>query len=162
MPVQHSASYPADPDRVLAVLTEEGFLREHAAGLGAEVTGLRVTRDGETVRTALDLLTSTRGIPSLFQRFVGGQVAVTDVRTWRPDGAGGWLGELDVSAQIMGRTAAVRGSTTLTASGDGTAAATTATASVDAPVVGRQAEAGVGELAQIVLRRETESVLRRL
>lgn len=162
MPVQHSASYPADPDRVLAVLTDEAFLREYAAGLGAEVTDLRVVRDGSAVQTTLQLLTSTRGIPSVFQRFVGAQVAVVDQRSWRPDGAGGHRGDLDVSARIMGRTAALRGSTLLTAAGDGTAATSTADASVDAPLVGRQAEAAVRELAGILLRRETESLLRRL
>ncbi len=162
MPVTHTASYPADPDRVLAVLTEEAFLREYAAGLGTEVTALDVVRDTTGVRTTVRLLTSTRGIPTIFQRFVGGQLTVVDQRTWRPDGDGGHRGELTVGTEIMGREAVVRGQTVLTASGVSTTATTTAEASVDAPLVGRQAEAAVRELAEIVLRRESEAVLRRL
>ncbi|NDI47831.1 DUF2505 domain-containing protein [Goekera deserti] len=162
MPVQHSASYPADPDRVLAVLTDESFLREYAAGLGTTVEDVATTRDGDTVRTTARLRASTAGVPSVFTRFLGGQVTVLDTRTWRPDGAGGHRGELTVSTSVMGREAALRGQTVLTASGGSTLSTTTAEATVDAPLVGRQAEAAVRELAQIVLRRESESVLRRL
>ena len=63
----------------------------------------------------------------------------------------------------MGRTALVTGERRLLAVGGGTRATVTGDARVDAPLVGRQAEAAVRELVtQVVLRHEHEVLLRRL
>ncbi|MGY1815298.1 DUF2505 domain-containing protein [Blastococcus sp. SYSU D00820] len=162
MPVDARTEHPADPAALLAVLTDEAFLREVAAALGTRVEEVAVDEAGDEVVTTVRMVASTAGIPAVFARFVGGEVGVVDRRTWRPDGDGGRHGELEVGARIFGRTARLSGVRTLTAADGGTLVTTSADAHVDAPLVGRQAEAAVRELAQVVLRREEEVLRRRL
>jgi hypothetical protein len=154
--------YPAAPGEVLAVLTDPAFLTAWAAELGARVDGVAVSGPDGVRRTELRLGVPTRGIPPVFARFVGAEVAVHDERTWRPDGRGGYTVDLAVRARIFGRDAVVRGTGTLVPDGGGTVATTTARATVDAPVVGRQAEAAVAALVAVVLRRQAGLLRRRL
>jgi 3-hydroxyisobutyrate dehydrogenase-like beta-hydroxyacid dehydrogenase len=56
----------------------------------------------------------------------------------------------------------VTGTSTLRPDAGGTVASTAARVTVDAPVVGRQAESAVGQLVAVVLRREAELLRRRL
>jgi hypothetical protein len=65
-----------------------------------------------------------------------------------------------VHARIFGRHAGVTGERRLEAVEGGTRSTVTGEAAVDAPLVGRQAEAAVRELAMVVARREHE-LLRR-
>lgn len=160
MPIDHTATFPAGPDDVLAVLTDEAFLRDYAQTLGARLESIESRQDGDGPRTALELVVPTVGIPSVFTRFVGREVTVTDRRTWTADGDGGHRAILQIESRILGRTAAVRGERLLRPTAAGTRSTVSGEAEVDAPVVGRQAEAAVRELAMVVLRREDE-VLRR-
>jgi Protein of unknown function (DUF2505) len=99
----------------------------------------------------------------VFARFVGSRVTVVDTRTWRREGGSGAVAEVDVVAQILGRAASVRGRRLLAPDdAGGTRLTTTARVRVDAPVVGRRAEAAVAELVPVVLRRELALVSRRL
>jgi hypothetical protein len=162
VPFDHTDTYPADPRAVLAVLTDEDFLREAAEAVGGRVRDVAVERVDGVVTTTVQLVAPTLGIPAVFARFVGSEVPVTDRRTWRLDGGPPLHGALDVSARIMGRTAGLRGDRTLAADPAGTRSSVTGEARVDAPVVGRQAESAVRELAFVVLRREGEVLRRRL
>ena len=63
---------------------------------------------------------------------------------------------------LMSREAVVRGDVVLAGAGTTTVVTVTGAASVDAPIIGRQAEAAVTELAGIVLRQESELLRRRL
>ena len=63
MPIDVSETYAADPDAVLAVLTDETFLREWASALGARVQDLEVTATGGGRQTTVRLLSPTAGIP---------------------------------------------------------------------------------------------------
>ncbi len=160
MPIDHTTTFPAGPDDVLAVLTDEAFLRDYAQALGARLESVdRAAADGGP-RTTVRLVVPTLGIPAVFTRFVGREVAVADRRSWTADDDGGHRGVLLVEARILGRTAAVRGERRLRPTAGGTRSTVTGEAEVDAPVVGRQAEAAVRELAMVVLRRE-DDVLRR-
>jgi hypothetical protein len=106
------------------------------------------------------LLSPTAGIPPVFTRFVGAEVSILDRQTWTPDGQAGHRAEVEVSTTIFGRTAGVTGERRLLVADGGTRATMTGEATVDAPLVGRQAEAAVRELAVIVLKREHEVLLR--
>ena len=160
VPIDHTATFPAGPDDVLAVLTDEAFLRDYAQALGARLESVDSSPDGGSPRTTLQLIVPTLGVPGVFSRFVGREVAVADRRSWTADDDGGHRGVLLVEARILGRTAAVRGERRLRPTPQGTRSTVTGEAEVDAPVVGRQAEAAVRELAMVVLRRE-DDVLRR-
>ncbi len=164
MPIDATTSYSADPDRVLAVLTDETFLREVAQALEAQVQEASSRADGTDTTTRMRLSAPTTGIPPVFARFVGTTVPVSQVTTWTPDGDGGHRGSLDLRAEIMGREARVTCQRRLTpAAGGGTRATVTGDAKVDAPFIGRQAEGAVRDLvSQVVLRREHEVLQRRL
>jgi hypothetical protein len=149
---------------VLAELTDPAFLRAWADGLGARVDQLEVTgtaADPER-RTVLRLGVPTRGIPRVFTRFVGPEVTVADTRVWRTGTGDGTVADVDIRAEIFGRTAQVRGRRVLTAESGCTRVRTTAEVQVDAPLVGRRAEAAVAGLLRVVLRREDELLRRRL
>ena len=160
MPIDHTATFPAGPDDVLAVLTDEAFLRDYAQTLGAQLESVESDPDHGSPRTTLRLVVPTLGVPGVFTRFVGREVAVADRRSWTADDDGGHRGVLLVEGRILGRTAAVRGERRLRPTAEGTRSTVTGEAEVDAPIVGRQAEAAVRELAMVVLRRE-DDVLRR-
>ena len=160
MPIDHTATFPARPDDVLAVLTDEAFLRDYAQTLGARLESVESDPDHGSPRTTLRLVVPTLGVPGVFTRFVGREVAVADRRSWTADDDGGHRGVLLVEGRILGRTAAVRGERRLRPTAEGTRSTVTGEAEVDAPIVGRQAEAAVRELAMVVLRRE-DDVLRR-
>ena len=161
MVVEHEIELHASPHRVLAELTHPDFLHAYAADLGARLEGVETAGEDGARRTALRLGVPTRGIPPAFSRFVGGAVTVVDTRTWRADGEGA-TADVEVRARIFGRAAVVRGRRALAPAGAGTCATATARVSVDAPVVGRQAEAAVSELVLVVLRREAALLHRRL
>jgi hypothetical protein len=164
VPIDATRTYPADPDRVFAVFTDEAFLRDVAQALEAEVQEVSSRADGSDSTTRMRLAAPTTGIPPVFARFVGRTVPVSEVTTWSSDGDGGYRGALDLRAEIMGREAVVTCERRLTpAAGGGTRATVTGDARVDAPLIGRQAEAAVRDLVtQVVLRREHEVLLRRL
>jgi hypothetical protein len=155
--IDSASSYPAGPDAVLALLTDEAFLRERGAALGASVEEVTVDGSSTTVRSAAP----TAGIPTVFARFVGSSVAVVERTTWTPVD-GGHRGLLDVRAEVFGRTVQVTGERALQQTADGTRSTVTGKAAVDAPLIGRQAESAVRELVAVVLRREDELLRRRL
>ena len=158
MPIDTSAELPADPDAVLAVLSDEAFLRERAADLDTPVEFLQV---GPGPSTELRLLASTAGIPPLFARFVGDSVSVLERQSWSADAAGGHRAVLDVRAQVFGRTVRLRGERRLLpVDGGGTRSTVTGAAEVDAPFIKKQAQGAVEELVLTDLRRE-EALLRR-
>ncbi len=157
VPIDVSTVHAAPPDRVHAVLTEESFLRETTAALGAQAQ--EVTADD--TRTRVRMLAPTAGIPAVFARFVPRELAVTDTRTWRRDGDG-WSCDLEVRAEVFGRSVEVTGERRLAAGDGGTRSVVTAEARVDAPLVGRQAEGAVRQLVEVVLRREGELLDARL
>lgn len=158
MPIASTKSYAATPDAVLELLTDEQFLRDRAAALGAEVQEVSVAG----TRTTTRLAAPTAGIPPVFARFVGSSVSVTERSDWAPDGAGGHRSDLDVRAEVFGRTVQVSGERRLVQDGAGTRSTVTGDATVDAPLIGRQAEGAVRELVTVVLRREDELLRRRL
>lgn len=157
MPIDLTTVHAAPPDRVHAVLTEEAFLRETTAALGARLQ--EATADG--TRTRVRMLVPTTGVPAVFAPFVGREVAVTDTRTWRRDGDG-WSCDLEVRAEVFGRSAEVLGERHLTAGEGGTLSTLTAEARVRAPLIRRQAERAVRDLIGVVLRREVELLDARL
>ena len=157
MAIDSVRTYPAPPDQVLAVLTDEQFLRDRAAALGAQPEEVTVTGSASTVRMAAP----TAGIPPVFARFVGSSVSVVERTTWVPDGSG-HRAVLDAGAEVFGRTVRVDGERRLVPVDAGTRSTVTGDATVKAPLIGRQAEGAVRELIGVVLRREDEVLRRRL
>jgi hypothetical protein len=158
VPLDSTVSYPAPPDAVLAVLTDEQFLRDRAASLNAQVEEVTVAGLATTTR----LSAPTAGIPPVFARFVGSAVTVVERSTWVPDGAGGHRSDLDVQSEVFGRAVRVTGERRLVPEAGGTRATLTGDVQVDAPLIGRQAENAVRELMTVVLRQEDALLRARL
>ena len=158
MAIDSSSTYAAAADAVLALLTDEQFLRDRAAALGAQAQEVTVDGHSTTVRFAVP----TAGIPPVFARFVGSSVSVVERTSWAEDGAGGHRAALDIRAEVFGRTVQVTGERRLGLQDGGTRSSVTGDAKVDAPLISRQAEGAVRELVQVVLRREDELLRRRL
>jgi hypothetical protein len=156
--IDSSSTYAATPDAVLALLTDEAFLRDRAGALGAQVQEVTVAGTTTTVRYTAP----TAGIPPMFARFVGSSVSVEERTSWTPNGDGGSRAALDVQTTIFGRTVRVSGERRLIPTADGTRSTVTGDAKVNAPLIGRQAEGAVRELVTVVLRREDELLRRRL
>jgi hypothetical protein len=154
VPFTHETAVHADPATVVATLTDEAFVRAALADLGAEVR--EVTVDGTTTRARYSV--ATQGIPQAFARFVGDRVEVLDVRTWTVAGDGA-TGTVLVTTTLFGRDVKLEGERRITGSSTVTS---TGRSHVDAPFVGRKAEGAVDELAVVVLRKEAETLARRL
>jgi hypothetical protein len=161
MPIDVASTYPVAPEAVLALLSDEQFLRDRAAAFGAQIEEVVVTRNGAGPQTAVRLRAPTAGIPPLFARFVGSSVSVLERAAWVPD-ATGHRADYEIQAEVFGRTVRVSGERRLTAMAEGARSTVTGDARVDAPLIGRQAEGAVRELVAVVLRREDELLRRRL
>ncbi len=159
MPFTHDVTVTPAPAALLETLTDEEFVRAALADLGADVREVTVGRTGTTARYSVP----TRGIPPMFARFVGERVEVTDVRSWSADEDGTRVtGTVEVSTRLFGRDVRLTGERRIEPSGTGSRVTSSGRSSVDAPLVGRQAEGAVDELAVLVLRAEAATLQRRV
>ena len=158
MSIDLSFTYAAPPDAVLALLTDEQFLRDRAAALGTEVRGVTVVGSETVVRLAV----SSRGIPPVFARLVGSSVVFVERTRWTTEGDHGHRGDLDARADVFGRSVQVTGERRLAPEDSGTRSTVTADVTVEAPLIGRRAESAVREMVSAVLEREDELLRRRL
>ncbi|MEU2348787.1 DUF2505 domain-containing protein [Modestobacter sp. NPDC049651] len=158
MAIDATYTWAGTPDAALALLTDEQFLRDRGKALGAEVDDVTVSG----TETVSRLAAPTQGIPPMFAKFVGSSVAFVETTTWTPDGAGGHRAALDARAEIFGRSAIVSGERRLVPDGAGTRSTVHADVTVNAPFIGGQAASAVGQLVELVLRREDELVRQRL
>ena len=157
MSFTHDVTVPTPPAELIATLTDESFVREALAALGAEVREVSVEGTTTTARYTVP----TQGIPEAFAKFVGDRVELLDVRTWTATGDGA-TGTVVVTSKLFGRDVRLEGERRVTAAGAGSRIDSTGTSKVDAPFVGRKAEGAVDQLAVVVLRKEAESLQRRL
>lgn len=153
MPFRHETAVTAPAPTVVGTLTDEVFVRAFLADLGADVREVVV----EPGRTTARYTVPTQGIPEVFARFVGDRVELTDVRTWTVDGDTA-TGTVLVTASVFGRDVRLEGDRRIT----GGTLTTTGRSHVDAPFVGRKAEGGVDELAVVVMKKEAETLSRRV
>ena len=156
--IDSTYTWAGTPATVLALFTDEQFLRDRGAALGAKVEEVSVSGTETTSRLAAP----TAGIPPVFARFVGSSVSFVERTSWTPDDAGGSRAAFDARAEIFGRAAVVSGVRRLVPDPAGTRSTMTADVSVNAPLIGGQAAAAVQQLVELVLRREDELVRSRL
>jgi hypothetical protein len=152
------ACWPAPPDQVFALFTDEAFLRDRGIALGAEVQEATVAGTETVVRLGVP----TAVIPPVFARVVGSAVSFLERTTWTPDGDGAYRATLHARAAVLGRAVTVSGQRSLSPDETGTRSTVTADVSVKAPLIGGRAAAAVRQLVQLVLRREDDMVRRRL
>jgi hypothetical protein len=157
--IEHRTNAPWAADRVHAALVDPAFLRDRLAALGgtdAELLEHRVD-DGE-VSYRLRHGIPTEEVPAAVRPLLGGALRLERVETWRPDGAGRYVGtvRLDTSGlpgQLAGVTRLVdtpEGGSELSVDGE---------VKVSIPLVGGKIEDVVADQVRKLLAKEADFAL---
>jgi len=155
--VQVSAqiTYPAAPEAVFAMLTDEAFLTQVCVATGAvrHEVGVVVTGGGARVTTRRDLPTDQ--VPDFVRRFVGETLTVVRVDTWAAAGAdGSRRGEMAV--EIAGAPVRLTGTLSLTPDGAATVEDVDGDLKASVPLVGGKVEKAAEPAIRSGLRKEEQ------
>lgn len=113
------ARYPAEPERVAAMLADPAFVEAKVRASGAlaqQVDVVGTDRSAFTVTTRRQM--PSTGIPAQFRSLVGSTLEVRQVEAWEPPGDGDRRGTVVV--EITGAPVRLSGTLRLVAGGDGT------------------------------------------
>jgi hypothetical protein len=150
--LQHETRYAADPATTFAVLTDPKFLDAYAQALDALSWDVGVQPGPDGPITQVQLAVPTDGVPSLFRRFVGPQVDVSDRRSWHGDGRADFV----VEAVLGSKKARATGTITVTPTPEGCLFTAVGDVEVHMPPVSGAAAAQAVQLINSVLKREGE------
>lgn len=162
MKLDFEVDYPADPDRVMRLMTDQSFVDECERELGSTEHRLDVTRRDGLVVVRLQRHVPTDGIPAVFRSLVGPQIVVVEVRDWAADSLGGYRGTLVADADAKGRRARIEGRVQLLANGGGSHFQVDVEVEASVPLVGKQVRRAIVELATESLHLESVVMKRRL
>ncbi len=153
------ATYPASPQRVFDVLTDEAFLDAYAKEVGAVAHHVGVERADGQVRTRVAMTVPTTGVPAVFKRLVTPTIDLVEVRTWSTESVDGLMrGALTVDASARNRDAKVRATLLLEPARGGAEASRfgiDGEVSVNVPLLGEPAAALVKDLVASVIKRQS-------
>lgn len=139
--------YPATPERVLAMMTDEAWLTEVARRCGATEYQVSVVDGKSHIQVAV-------AAPAKLQKFVGQTVNVDSTISWdAPDASGARVGTLDVNPPA-GVPSTMSGSAKMTPLGDqgeSTAVDYEVDFSIQIPLVGKKLEEAAGPYVQRVI-----------
>jgi uncharacterized protein YndB with AHSA1/START domain len=152
--LDYEKRYPADPATTFAVLTDPKFLDAYARKLDALSWDVDVQAGAEGPDTHVDLAVPTDGVPSLFRRFVGPKIDVSDRRTWQAGEAP--TARFVVEAALGSKKARATGTITLTPTAEGCVFRALGDVDVHLPPVSGPAAAQAVQLINSVLKREGE------
>lgn len=153
MQVTAQITYPAAPEAVFAMLTDEAFLTQVCEATGAVRHQVGVVREGAgaTVTTRRELPTDQ--VPDFVKRFVGETLTVLRVDTWGPAAAdGSRAGTLVVD--IVGAPVRLTGTLALRADGAGTVEDVDGDLKASVPLVGGRIEKATEPAIRAGLRKE--------
>lgn len=167
--IEHRAEFDHPVDRVHAVLTDEGFLRERLAAVGGHHSELvsfsgRGTSGASGTRVVSRQRIGAEHLPAAVRRIAPGGVTVNRTETW--DGLDGAHYRGTVEASVQGFTGSLQGGTQLRngAGPGGTPGRAVlvldGTVKVAIPLVGGAIEATIVEQLGRLLRLEAEFTAR--
>ena len=155
--LQFETQYPADPVTTWRVLTDPKFLDAYARRLKAVSWDVDVQQADAGPVTRVQLAVPTDAVPSLFRRFVGPQVDVTDRRAWstapNPDLP---TADFVVEAALGSKKARATGTITLEPVDGGCRFRAVGDVDVHLPPVSGAAAGQAVQLINSVLKRESE------
>ncbi|MCX8526914.1 MAG: DUF2505 domain-containing protein [Candidatus Nanopelagicales bacterium] len=145
-------TYPADPETVMAMLTNPDLIKEKMERTGSMATTVDVkdSPDGGFVITTTRVLPSK--VPAAAAAFVGETLNVTEVQTWSPaaaDGARSGTVAVDFGAPIT-----FKGTMHLGPSPDGTVVSSHGDIKAGIPFVGGMIETGAADQTRKYLKAE--------
>ncbi len=138
--------YDATPEQVRAMMLDAGFREQ--VGTEQHVARQEVVVDGDTV--TVEQVQVARGIPSFAAKFVGDEITIRQTEEWADHSA-------RVHLTIPGKPGEMSGTTTLRASGSGTAVLVDWEVRVQLPLVGGKVEGLIVDLMLKALSVEQET-----
>ncbi|GAA3531969.1 hypothetical protein AFL01nite_20290 [Aeromicrobium flavum] len=146
--------YPATPDQVFALVSDPTFREESCRHQGARDYDVKVTTEGDTTVVTIER-TMESDMPDFIKKLTGDSVTVTQIEKWGPADAAGTR-TADVSVDIHGQPARMRGTSTITATGATTAMTLDGDVKVSLPLIGKRIEPEVAKAISASLREEVE------
>jgi C-terminal processing protease CtpA/Prc len=146
--------YPAAPDQVFALVSDPTFREESCRHQGARDYDVAVTVEGD--RTVITIeRTMESDMPDFIKKLTGDSVTVTQIEKWGPADAAGTR-TADVTVDIHGQPARMRGTSTISASGAATVMTLDGDVKVSLPLIGKRIEPEVAKAISASLREEVE------
>lgn len=156
MNLQETQEFDAAPDRVFAMLCDQGWREEVCRATHAIDYSVSVEKsDGTvTVRTTRVLPAE---IPEPFKSMVGDRIEIVQVETWpaEPDSDGTRRAEVDM--QISKQPASMTGTITLQPNGSGARRSVNGDIRVKIPLLGRRIEPEIAKAVRAALDKEQQS-----
>ena len=161
MKFTHRAEYPAAPEAVFAVMSEQSF---QDAKCDATTTG-RWTADikdaGDRTVISTERLLPTDGLPDIARSFVGDTLTIVEVQTWgaaAPDGSR----TADLNLHVKGAPMTLKGSIRLSPTASGSVQEVVADLRAGVPLIGGKLEKAAAEPLLTAARIETRLLRDRL
>lgn len=154
MRFEHTTTYPASAEAVLAMLTDESFRRRVCEQQHALSYAVRVLGTGVGAEVTITQTQSMKGAPAIASKLTGDSVELTQRESWRSARAA------DFSFEIPGKPGDLRGTIALQDSpgADGSCEEVfTGEVKVRVPLVGGRLESLIADILRAALRREGET-----
>ena len=153
MQVTAQIPYPAGPEAVFAMLTDEAFLRQVCEATGAvrHEVDVQLADGGAKVTTRRELPTDQ--IPDFIKRFVGQTLTVLRVDLLEPAAAYGSR-QGTIVVEIIGAPVRMTGTLSLRPGGDGTVEDVDGDLKASVPLIGGKIEKAAEPAIRSALRKE--------
>lgn len=154
MDVRAELSYPAaGPDAVFAMLCDRGYREAVCEATHASRHEISIEARDDGGATVTVMRTLPAQVPDFAKKFVGETIDVTQIEVWQPADAAGSR-RADLTFEIKGQPATMRGSVLLEAVGSGAHQVVTGELKVAIPLFGKKLEPEVVKGIVAGLRQE--------
>lgn len=154
MKLIESFEYPASPEQVFGLVSDQTFREESCVRQGAREYSVVVAEEGDTTVITIER-TMESDMPDFIKKLTGDSITVTQIEKWGPaDAAGARTAE--VSVDIHGQPARMLGTSKIAPSGDTTIMSVDGDVKVSIPLIGKRIEPEVAKAISASLRDEVE------
>lgn len=154
MKLSERYDYPASPEQVFALVSDQTFREESCERQGARDYSVSVTTEGDRTVVTIER-TMESDMPDFIKKLTGDTVTVTQIEKWGPADATGSR-TADVSVDIHGQPARMLGTSTIAPSGAATVMSVDGDVKVSLPLIGKRIEPEVAKAISSSLREEVE------
>ncbi len=154
MKLTESFEYPASPEQVFGLVSDQAFREESCERQGAREYSVTVAEEGD--RTVITIeRTMESDMPDFIKKLTGDAITVTQIEKWGPADASGTR-TAEVSVDIHGQPARMLGTSTIAPSGETTIMSVEGDVKVSLPLIGKRIEPEVAKAISASLRDEVE------
>lgn len=145
---QHINAYPASPEQVLAMLTDQSFRDQVGVAQGALENSVEVTGSGVGAEVSIQQKQATQGVPSFAKKVAGDSVEVVHREHWTSPTTA------DFSIVMPGKPGELKGTVTLRPTADGCEQVYDGEVKVGIPLIGGKLEGLIETLMKKAFREE--------